>query len=636
MNDNTFKLKDKMKNVEKLYITSKFPPLTDVSGIVFSKRIINSNEKVDVVCSDFDEKKDFDFNKIIDKYIDEKYIIEGKYISNSVDYVNYFRKKGISLLNKSNKKYKTIFSRSWTVESHFLAFEYKLLNPDVKWVAEFSDPLSFDINNQLRVNKPFIADEEYFEKVNNAINKLNKKLFMDKSEDYFPLIKSGDELLFLAEYIPFLFADTVRFTNENQRRVMLKQFGYDIFDFVFNKSEVLRHPTLDSKYYFVKESDYPVDENMLNFAYFGTYLGKRHLEYLFKSFEELDDDIKQKIRIHLFVPDADFIKSNLKYFDMNKYIKIGDKVPFLEFLNLTTKMDVLIVNDLVTEGVFEINPYLPSKLADYLGSGNDIWFICEKGSAMDKFPYKYKSYIDNYELTKQVLLNILIDKLHSTSNIYKKDSNSDNYYQKRLTDLNIILEDMYKQRQYWINKYGSVEKDVNKLYSNANKELNSIKNQLNDKNNEIEVLRNKNNELNNEYENLNKLMKKSSDRVGIKDKIINDKNYELDYYRNHGGLLNRFILNPLSYIYLLFSSSHNEIKLNYHLYKLIRNMHWFNRGYYLSKNKDISKLKWVKIFSPELHYVCYGIHENRRPNRETNYNPSKKDLLKMLLFMKNE
>ena len=41
---------------------------------------------------------------------------------------------------------------------------------------------------------------------------------------------------------------------------------------------------------------------------------------------------------------------------------------FFEFLNLTTKFDCLIVNDANTKDYKEINPYLPSKLSDYLGS----------------------------------------------------------------------------------------------------------------------------------------------------------------------------------------------------------------------------------------------------------------------------
>ena len=55
----------------------------------------------------------------------------------------------------------------------------------------------------------------------------------------------------------------------------------------------------------------------------------------------------------------------------------SDFAEYLDFLNLTTKFDVLIATDLSTYDNFKINPYLPSKIADYTGSGRDIWMIYE-------------------------------------------------------------------------------------------------------------------------------------------------------------------------------------------------------------------------------------------------------------------
>lgn len=361
--------------VEDLYITSRFPPLTDVSGIVFSKRIIDAGKKVDVVCSDIDGDKDNDFNTIIDNFIEDKMVIDGIYPVNSIPGIKFFVDEGLKKIDELGKKYTRVISRAWTVESHFLALEYKLRNPDVLWVAEFSDPISLDFNNDFRSNHPFRYNEEFFTRINELILDINRKEFGDDVERYFPEIKDGDELYLLVEYLPYLFADVVRFTNENQRKIMLNSIPIDINDFVLNKSEVLRHPISDKEFYTLRESSYKVNENYLNFAYFGTYVGKRHLEYLFKSLEELTDEVRHKIKLHMFVPNPDVLNANVYNLNISRNIEIGGKLPVLEFLNLTTKMDVLIVNDTMTEGVFDINPFLPSKLADYLGSGRDIWII---------------------------------------------------------------------------------------------------------------------------------------------------------------------------------------------------------------------------------------------------------------------
>ncbi|WP_406535121.1 hypothetical protein [Methanobrevibacter sp.] len=665
---NGLKLKNALDNdVEDLYITSRFPPLDDISGIVFSKRIIKLNKKVDVVFSNFNGEKDFEFEKVINNFIDKKYIIDGNYMHSTSDGINFFRKEAMRKLNESNKKYKTVVSRSWTLESHFLALDYKLQHPDVTWIAEFSDPLRYDINHILRM-PTFSCDEEYFDNLNIRIREINQQVFADDIEKYWPEIKSGDNLYFLAEYLPFLFADVVRFTNYNQREAMLNEFPVDIKDFVIEKSEVSRHPTLDEEYYFLKESNYNVDDDYLNFAYFGTYLGKRHLEFLFKCLEDLNEEISNKIRLHLFVPNPEVFKSSLTN---QKNIVVRQKVPFLEFLNLTTKMDVLIVNDLLTEGVFEVNPFLPSKLSDYIGSKKDIWVVCEKNSSMDKFSCKYKSYVDDFDSSRNVFENILNDKLGDCGTVFKEIVDSEKYYQNRLTDLNNALDELYKQRLYWVKRtrladrdvgllkkdVGQKDKDISSLTAERNSlvserdsliedvrsrdssisSLTAEKNSLvSERDSLIEEINNNKRELNSlreDFVELHDVAKISFDYLAVKDDIISDKDNELDYYKNHGSSIKNWVLTPVEYSYLLLKSPNDELKLNYNLFKLLKHCNWFSRGYYLNNNKDLSK-SWTNILSPELHYVCHGIDEDRLPNRETSFNLDKKELLRKLKYIK--
>jgi hypothetical protein len=74
---------------------------------------------------------------------------------------------------------------------------------------------------------------------------------------------------------------------------------------------------------------------------------------------------------------------------------------------LTTKFDCLIVNDAHKKG--EINPYLPSKVSDYLGSGTDIWALYEENSTLSKLDLKYKSINGDIESTKKTLKQIIKD-----------------------------------------------------------------------------------------------------------------------------------------------------------------------------------------------------------------------------------
>ena len=65
--------------------------------------------------------------------------------------------------------------------------------------------------------------------------------------------------------------------------------------------------------------------------------------------------------------------------------------PVLQFLNLTTQFDVLVVNDAATASHHDRNPYLPSKVADYVGSGTPVWAICEPGSVMSAMQFEHRS-----------------------------------------------------------------------------------------------------------------------------------------------------------------------------------------------------------------------------------------------------
>ena len=240
---------------------------------------------------------------------------------------------------------------------------------------------------------------------------------------------------------------------------MLSGFPYDIEDFVLEKAEIKIHPTLSEEYYHIKETDYEVDEECINLGYFGTYLAKRNFETLFYSMESLNDDLKHKVKLHLFISDDEDggnLKNVIKNLDIHKDIIINDKVPLFEFLNITTKLDVLIVNDSLTKSYFEKNPFLPSKYSDYLGSGNDIWAICEENSVLDSLDIKYKSYIDDYKSSKETMHKIIEDKFNVKAkalSLEEELKEENNYLKLRVNYLNqIMLKNDAKAKDNQIDK----------------------------------------------------------------------------------------------------------------------------------------------------------------------------------------
>jgi len=127
--------------------------------------------------------------------------------------------------------------------SHFLAFEYKIKHPKVKWTAEFSDPLLYDIKGNIRgENTPASNVDQFMNRVNSLL-----------AEKGFPKSKEKN-LFFLCEYLPYVFADELVFTNENQKEYMIKTFPYpEVTDTVRKKAVVHAHSIPRKELYSLEE-----------------------------------------------------------------------------------------------------------------------------------------------------------------------------------------------------------------------------------------------------------------------------------------------------------------------------------------------------------------------------------------------
>ena len=418
---------------DELVISLLFPPSDYVSGINVFKRILNNKKPVDV----FQAKLELPVEDlgIFNQYINDRIFLD---IGCELDTPECVFKSLEDSMNLIEKDYAKIYSRSWIANNHFIALEYKFSNPDVFWTAEFSDPLILNISNKIRNNKKFFIDNpDYVDEVNGHIIGLN-----EKNNCEFPLIENRSSVFFLAEYLTYLFADKLVFTNENQRNAMLNQFPEDVQEFALKKSVIERHPTLDEKYYHVQSAELDLNENYINMAYFGRdYYGQRHFESLFYSIESLNHKFKDKIRIYLFIKDVSLMKKLISTLSSRDSFIVKKPLDYFEFLNATTKFDVLMVNDVVTDGVWPYNPYLPSKISDYLGSSRDIWAFYENGSALSKFDVKYKSDIRDFNSCRTQLINILEDHGFKDENC----SVNEDYFAQRLTALNQLYDFEFKK-----------------------------------------------------------------------------------------------------------------------------------------------------------------------------------------------
>lgn len=372
-----------LKNVkiaETLVISFCFPPYVDTSGIVMAKRIASKGEIVDAIYNKMDDirSKDPLLAQLTSGLIESQFEIPSYSSFANWQVIDAFCKLG---MEKLTHNYKRIYSRVMFPGSHFLALEYKLKYPEVFWSAEFSDPCLIDVFGNIR--NVAMNDPVYIQRMNDLLMK--KRV---------PIL-DNDNLFFLVEYLPYVFADEIVFTNENQYRFMLDTFPvHEVRHLIERKAKVNKQPTLQKEWYYLTNSDYELDSDKVNLAYFGAFYGTRKLDILFEAIALMDKNLREKLSFHIFTNEHEKIKEDLDEL-LSGHILLNSYVSFFEFLNLTTKFDCLVVNDTQTVEHKAINPYLPSKLSDYIGSESSIFGLIEKGSVLSEYDLPYKAEIND-------------------------------------------------------------------------------------------------------------------------------------------------------------------------------------------------------------------------------------------------
>lgn len=235
-----------------------------------------------------------------------------------------------------------IYSRSMFPGSHIAAYLYKLKHKEVKWYAEFSDPLLY---NTFNTERKSICEED-----DDAI-----------LHDFW---SSVEEMVYEN-------ADVIIFTNENQRQYMLSYNRTHIANsLIEQKSMVSHHPIMDHRFANVIVSKYSLPKG-INIAYFGSLPKYRNRDLLIQMLDN------PRVHLHIFtVMTKDM--SGLKH----DRIHLNTNVDYLQFLNIASRMDYLVVID--SENVSDINPWLPSKVSDYIASGTPIIAIVKAGSTLSQ------------------------------------------------------------------------------------------------------------------------------------------------------------------------------------------------------------------------------------------------------------
>ncbi|HHF5018559.1 TPA: glycosyltransferase [Haemophilus influenzae] len=355
-----------------LIISYCFAPFIDTSGVVMSKRIREMNKPVDIIYNNMDKVRPIDeeLMLIADPYLGETIKLNSPQSFSNWHSIEQFATNTlveVAKLFTKRRVYKSIYSRAMWLASHFAAAILKIKYPQLKWSAEFSDPVLMDVSGKARFEELPI---EWL---------IHHGFISGKTETYI-----NNNLFYWCEALPYLYADELIFTNENQLEYMLSYADESHKDIIRSKAVILPQPTLPRNFYEISCAKIELDNNYTNLAYFGSFYVNRGFTPFVDAWKELPNQLRESFRLYIYTQQnrESILETTPK--ELHDLIIIQPYVSYFDFLHLSDQFDALVVMDAETEGLKVNNPYLPSKISDYLGSKSDIIALIETGSPMSK------------------------------------------------------------------------------------------------------------------------------------------------------------------------------------------------------------------------------------------------------------
>lgn len=366
-----------------LAVLYAFPPALDTGGFVTARRLAIRGDAYDVVVQEMGTARPRDERARVLSARDEgrRMTAKGPVSAGAWAGIATYCRNGMEMIDAriaDAGPYRNLYSRSMWIAPSVLAAWYKVRHPEVEWTAEVSDPLSLRTNG-LRRPDP-LPDDPIIAEIAGAI-----------AERGMPGPPSG--LFFDAvEWMIYSLADRIVFTNENQRQLMLDAYpDPSIVDGARERSEIDPHPTPEASLYGIGSSAIDGLDDVITIGYFGTFYDVRSPDDLLAPLRLLGEAERARLRLVIFTGHAGKVRAEVEAAGLSSCVEVRDALGYFDFLATAKAMDWLVVADAHRPASFPINPYLPSKYADYRGSGARIWGMVDDGSVLSQQPLDARS-----------------------------------------------------------------------------------------------------------------------------------------------------------------------------------------------------------------------------------------------------
>lgn len=382
-----------------LAIVYCFAPFSDTSAAVASKAIAERCRIVDVITNDMSSVRRLDpaVSALADRWIASRTVIDARPSFAGWEPLSEFAQKALAVAEKKHALgygYETMYSRALWVGSHVAAALFKLKHWNVRWTAEFSDPLRRGADGAARQGT--LTENDTARRLKDGIYARG-----------FGNIEI-DTLFDLVEVATLVLADEIIFTNDNQYEYMMSLTDdNNLRKLVATKATVREHPTPPARAYDLVPTTYAVPTDVVNIAYFGSFYPNRGIGEVLVALANSRQEIRQKIRLHVFCNKPAEVAEQVLTMGLGPNVYTNPYLSYMEFLNATTKFDILLVNDVQRDERLPINPFLPSKLSDYRGSGRAIWAIVDEDSPLSRIDCSYRTRAGNSSDVVQTLQSIV-------------------------------------------------------------------------------------------------------------------------------------------------------------------------------------------------------------------------------------
>ena len=351
-----------------LIIPGGFVPYNDTVTLLLYKRLRNLDYRFDVLAlrGDADDgiaaelEKDVNFKKFNIRYLcDYDDCIAIKHpirILKSFYYMRKYVKESIKMYEK--ERYDIVYTSSIPGITHICGHEIKKRYPNVTWYASFSDPIK---NSPYKID-PDLKNRSIFYRIAFAIGAF---IYMNNRFEEVA-IENADRLFFICK---------------EQRDFTLEQ--YENGDRYLFKCKIEPLTYIPEWKMYKDLITAPRINNIPKQAvHLGRLYGLRKIDNFLLALKELkEEDLKlsEKIVFHQYseiqLSDVKLIKE----YNLEDVFIVHSKVSYSEAIEIMKNADILVLFDTIMEDE-KIQPYLPSKIIEYLLLNKPILGICGTNS----------------------------------------------------------------------------------------------------------------------------------------------------------------------------------------------------------------------------------------------------------------